>query len=307
MLSFTCIFTVLLRKNDIKKFLSIYITTTNYIMSTETDLYNLIMSEYESSQSDSSSQTETDDMSDKFCFHTDIIQDSDSWICVACGQEIEKIIQHEKEWTYGNSKISGGYNRVQLRKIEQKSIQKDVDMMNFSQNVIDLADKIFKEATNGGIYRGDSRKSMIFASIYYAYKILGNTQSKEQLRQFFNIDNTVASSGIKFIELNSPNDSPIHSVYTTTEDLIIDVLSKFQVPDKHKPKVLELYSRIHNRSSELNRARSYSVTCALVYYWMRRKRINIDISEFIKVVGLGQNTILDLARVIAGLFNKKLE
>jgi len=264
------------------------------------DLFNLALSEYENGLRNIKKNSSV-------CAHIEIIEDGCVTVCIGCGEEIEKIIQHEKEWRFGESKIGGDPNRVQIRKIEVKSIQKDVETMNFSQTIIDLADTIFKEATDGGIYRGDSRKARIFASIYYAYKILGIPQPKEQLRQSFNIDNATASEGIKFIELNSPETSKVHEVYTTTEDLIIDVLSKFRVTENHKNQVLSLYEKIRNRSSEINQARPYSVTCALIYYWMRRKKIDIKIKDYVRKVELGENTILKLTKEISLIFGKTID
>lgn len=240
------------------------------------------------------------------CKHAEFIVEGNIKICIGCGEEFEKLIHYEKEWRFNGSKLNGNPVRVQMRRVDVKSIQKDVHSMNFNHLVIEKADKIFKDAMKGVICRGDSRKARIFASIYYAYKLTGNPQSKEQLRKTFNISNPTASDGIKFIELNSPDSSDIHNAYTTTADLILDVMSKFKTSDKQKQQVVSLYKKIRNRSSDLNQARPYSVTCALIFYWMKRKKINIKLSQFVSIVKLGETTITRLVNTISGIFGKSV-
>lgn len=244
------------------------------------------------------------------CIHDETIDDNGIIVCIGCGREIEKNIQHEKEWRFygsGEGKLNGDPNRVQMRKLEVRSIHKDVEHMNLSEKVVDIADKIFMECTNGGIYRGESRRSRIFGSVYYAYKILGNPQPKNQLIEMFGIDNSSASEGLKFIIMNSPQDSKVHNAFTTTEDLIIDIMSKFEASQKQKDQVVSLFKKIKNRSSELNRARPYSVTCALVYYWMKRTHKDIKLTDYVKIVGLADNTIIRLVKEISLIFGKNID
>ena len=87
---------------------------------------------------------------------------------------MEKSIYQDKEWRYygqADNKRLSDPNRVHLRKIEDKNIFKDVENMGFSDKIVYIANQIYLQVTNGQIFRGNSRKSVIFACIFHSFKI----------------------------------------------------------------------------------------------------------------------------------------
>ena len=63
------------------------------------------------------------------CMHASTSETSGVILCIDCGEEIGKNINHDKEWRYYgqmDTKHSSDPNRCQMRKIEDKSIFKDV-------------------------------------------------------------------------------------------------------------------------------------------------------------------------------------
>jgi hypothetical protein len=79
----------------------------------------------------------------KVCQHNDIICENGITSCLDCGEEISHIITHEKEWRYygaADSKRTSDPNRVQIRKVEERNIAKDVESMGFSEIIIAKAD-----------------------------------------------------------------------------------------------------------------------------------------------------------------------
>ncbi len=69
-------------------------------------------------------------------------------------------------------------------------------------------------------------------------------------------------------------------------------------PDQKK-EVINLYARIKNRSSKLNRSRPQSVAAALTYYWIRKKKLDISLKDFAKKVDLSELTINKNAKEVA--------
>tara|TARA_Y100000389_G_C17372760_1_gene469929 strand:+ start:265 stop:1149 length:885 start_codon:yes stop_codon:yes gene_type:complete len=240
------------------------------------------------------------------CTHFNVVFENGNKTCLDCGQEIQKQITHDKEWRYyGNSdsKRSNDPNRVQLRKIDDRNIFKDVNNMGFSDKIIKLANQIYNETTNGKIFRGNSRKAIIFACIFHAYKLLGQPQSHEKLIRMFSINKKSGLKGLKHVNLNAPKNSQIHTSYITPKNLISDILDNFSGNIKQKEEVIEIYNKIKNKSSKINRSRPQSIAAGLVYYWMLKTKINITIKDFANKVNLSELTINKIIKEISKILN----
>ena len=210
----------------------------------------------------------------KKCAHSVTITENGAISCVACGEEIDRPINHEKEWRYYGS--SGGKqqadpNRVQVRKIEERNINKDVENMGFSETIVTKANELYTQVTKGRIYRGNSRKAIVFACIFHAYKIANKHQTPDNLIKLFGLTRKCGLKGLKIVNVNAPKNSKIHTSVITPIHLINDIMKIFKASTSQVNEVTELYKRIKNRSSKLNRARPQSVAAALIYYWIKKK------------------------------------
>jgi transcription initiation factor TFIIIB Brf1 subunit/transcription initiation factor TFIIB len=235
------------------------------------------------------------------CEHLDIVDEGGITLCADCGEEINRPVLHDKEWRYygsTDSKRSGDPNRVHARKIDEKNIAKDVENMGFSENIVTKANEIYTECTNGQIYRGGSRKSIIFACIFHAYKLAGNHQTPDNLIQLFSLTRKAGLKGLKIVNVNIPMDSEIHSTCITSKHIIGDIMEKFKTSQEHKEAVYELYDRVKNRSSKLNRARPQSVAAAVIYYWVKTNDIQINLSDFAAITNLSELTISKNAKEV---------
>jgi transcription initiation factor TFIIIB Brf1 subunit/transcription initiation factor TFIIB len=240
------------------------------------------------------------------CNHTEITVEKNITSCIQCGEILNKEIMHEKEWRYygtSDSKRTSDPNRVQIRKTDERNIFKDVENMGFSETITNKANEIYIQVTKGQIYRGNSRKAIIFACIFHSYKISGNHQTPENLIKLFGLNRKNGLKGLKIVNVNAPKDSQIHTTYITPEHLIKDIMSKFQATQTHINEVIELYSKIKNRSSKLNRSRPQSVAASLTYYWICKKKLNISLKEFAKKVDLSELTINKNAKEVETVLN----
>lgn len=229
------------------------------------------------------------------CKHCDIVDEGGAILCTDCGEEINHHVLHDKEWRYyggGDSKRSSDPNRVHARKIDEKNIAKDVENMFFSETIVAKANEIYTQCTNGQIYRGGSRKSVIFACIFHAYKLAGNHQTPDNLIQLFGLSRKAGLKGLKIVNVNIPKDSEIHDTCITSKHIICDIMEKFKTSTEHKEQVYAIYDRVKNRSSKLNRARPQSVAAAVIYYWVKLNNINIKLSDFATTTNLSELTIV---------------
>jgi len=238
------------------------------------------------------------------CFHKNIINENGVTICYDCGIQIEKTIFQDKEWRfYGNSdnKRHSDPNRVHIRKIDDKSIYKDVENMGFNDKIITLANQIYMEVTKGQIFRGNSRKALVFSCVFHSLKIHGKPQSHEKLIKIFDLTKKIGLKGLKYVNLNASKDSLIHTTYITPINLIEDIMDKFEATKEHKIEVIKLYNKIKNKSSKINRSRPQSVSAALIYYWICYKNIDICIKDFAKRVDLSELTIVKISKEISDI------
>ena len=88
---------------------------------------------------------------------------------------------HTPMWNAERS-VKGCFSRENKRKTIS---YKDVENMGFSDKVVSLANDLYSQVTKEKIYRGNSRKAIVFACIFHAYKIMGKPQSCENLQSVF--------------------------------------------------------------------------------------------------------------------------
>jgi transcription initiation factor TFIIIB Brf1 subunit/transcription initiation factor TFIIB len=247
-----------------------------------------------------------DDTKIDICDHINVSEENGFICCSDCGIEIDKNIYQDKEWRfYGqsdNKRISDP-NRVHLRKMEERNIFKDVENMGFSDKIVYFANQIYLQVTNGQIFRGNSRKSLIFACMFHSFKIHKLPQTHEKLLSTFEISRKSALRGIKYVNLNTPKDSNIHTTYITPINLVEEIMDKFSATPSQKNEVFNLYEKIKNKSSKINRSRPQSVASGLVFSWICMKNLDISIKEFAKKTELSELTILKIAKEISIILN----
>ena len=156
------------------------------------------------------------------CVHSNKVMEKSTLICSDCGLEIDKDIFLDKDM-YPEIQIKQDISRCQVRKVENKNIYKDVEDMGFGERIVSIANEIYIDVTNGKIYRGNSRKGIVFACIYKAYLLNDTTQDYDHLLKMFNLNKRNGLKGLKLVHTNLPDDSPIKKKYVTPPNLITDI------------------------------------------------------------------------------------
>lgn len=236
------------------------------------------------------------------CSHQNLNEEGGLVSCLDCGKELEKSIYHDKEWRYygcSDNKKCSDPNRVTLRKVEDKNIFKDVENMGFSDKIVSSANQLYLHVSNGKIFRGSSRKAIIFACIFHTFKIMGKVQSYEDLISLFDLNKKVGLKGLKYVNIHTSKDSTIHTTYITPVNLVENLMDKFSASSAQKQEVITLYNQIKNKSSKINRSRPQSVSAGLIWFWICQKGMEITLKEFAVKTGLSELTINKIAKEIA--------
>ena len=268
---------------------------------------NFYIEKNDSEDNDYINYNNTQERQQEYCVHFNKTTDKGAEICIDCGIQLKREITHEKEWRYygqSDSRHNSDPNRVLQRKCEDRTIYKDVENMGFSERIVNDANKIYADVTSGKIYRGNSRKSIVFASIFHSYKISGKPQTHENLIKIFGLSRKTGLKGLKHINLYASKDSELRTTYITPVNLVEDIMDHFSATPKQKTEVIELYNLVRNKSSKLNRSRPQSVASSIVFYWICATGKDISIKDFIKKVSLSELTINKIAKEISIILGK---
>ena len=240
----------------------------------------------------------------RICKHSRSIENGGSLMCMECGEEIEKTIVYDKEWRYyghADTKHKTNPNRCQARKVDERNIFKDVEGKIFDDNIVTMANNYYLQVTAGKIHRGESRKGIVFACVYYAYKNNGNPRSCEALAEVFKIQRKTGLKGLKHFCLNIGKNTVQKNTQITPANLVHDIMDKFSATEEQKAQVIGLYEIIKNKSSKINRSRPQSVASGLTYYWICNNKKQISLKEFVDEIGLSELTVARIAKEISSI------
>jgi transcription initiation factor TFIIIB Brf1 subunit/transcription initiation factor TFIIB len=242
------------------------------------------------------------DINKKQCPHNNLNDKNNC--CEDCGLELSKTIPFDKEWRYyghlDNRNINDP-NRCHIRKNEDKTIYKDISNLSLPDNIVKEANSLYQHVVKDRIYRGNTRKSIIFACIFYAYKKVGNPQSCDILTSLFNLDKKDGLKGLKIVNLNSDNTMIKKSTYITPINLINEIMTQFDANQEDKDSVIKLYHKIQGRSEVLSRARPQSVAAGLIRYYIIKNDRDISMTDFREKVNLSDLTINRIVREITNI------
>ena len=147
------------------------------------------------------------------CEHRNVITERiQDRVCVDCGQILSKNFTYEREWRYygtTDTKHMNDPNRCSLRKQDEKGIFKDLEKYKINKKIVFTANDIYNHVTQQKIFRGNTRRGIIFACVYHAYNLNQLPQSCKNLIQIFDIEQKLALKGLKFVNLNLPLDKNI--------------------------------------------------------------------------------------------------
>jgi transcription initiation factor TFIIIB Brf1 subunit/transcription initiation factor TFIIB len=270
----------------------------------EFDEFDEYIDQDDEEEADKHSESSSSEKNIKICTHANLVNEMGTMLCSDCGVELKKIMSYEKDWRYygtEDTRKNSDPNRCHIRKMEDKSIFKDVESYGFSEKIVNMANDIYMQVTKGKIFRGNSRKAIIFGCIMHSVKHNGRIYTCDTLREIFQLDRKLILKGIKYVNLNAPKDSQIRTKDTSSNELVEECIHKFDMTLDDKKEIYELYNKIKNKSTIINRSRPQSVTSSLIYYYICKKRgfNNVNIKDFVKKVNLSELTINKISKEIA--------
>jgi len=240
------------------------------------------------------------------CTHENMITSEDgNEVCMDCGLETAMLIHSTPEWRFykeQDTRQSFDPSRCFMRKYEEKSIYRDVEPYSINKEVVEIANSNYTLITEDSILRGNSRKGLIVACIFYAYEDIGQRKSQDEIKTFFGINKKILSNGMKMFNLKIKR----NPIYTSPLDFIPKIMSKFNLSEKHIQFVIKLFSKICTKSSFINRSNPDSIAAGLSYFVLKHINFPISLTEFSKKVGLSDITIHKISKKIKDIVEESL-
>ena len=217
-------------------------------------------------------------------------------ICADCGVQLHQIFDNNKTWA--------PQCRFSRRLKDDRNIYKDVDGMGFSHQAVALANELFKEVTRGEIRRATSRKAIICACIFEAYKRIGEPHIYNKIVKQFNLKQKSALKGFKFMVTNLPKDSHL-SPTCISPDVFLKYYLKQLGGTEYTDEVIHLMNELTD-IEHLNRVRPQSIAAGVIIYWIEREQKNIPLTALVQVTGMTYSTLVKLRREYSAKLNGPL-
>jgi transcription initiation factor TFIIIB Brf1 subunit/transcription initiation factor TFIIB len=230
------------------------------------------------------------------CCHSESIIEGITRICTDCGAEIEKVQTFEREWRCYDTDSKRNPARCIARKSEAMIIFKDLENMGIGENIISVANEIYVQVTKGQIKRGkSSRKAIIAACLFHAYKRLGLPKSCDSLREMFKdakLDKSDFLHGFKHVALNMDKSTGMHTTYITPQDIIYELMGILNATPQQREEAIKFFEELEPHSRVFKESRPQSVAAGIVFHYINlRAHATMTIKEFAAKVKISELTI----------------
>jgi transcription initiation factor TFIIIB Brf1 subunit/transcription initiation factor TFIIB len=223
------------------------------------------------------------------CTHPNCIQDKNILVCVDCGKCVQKLFNQHREWKSQQTRPN----------TDEKNIFKDVENIHFSEHIVQIANALYTQVTKEKIYRGNARKGIIAACVFYSFKVIGKPLIYKKIIKLFNINKKIGLKGLKFVSINAPKNSIIFKTQITPLTYIEYYMDELQASSHDIEKIKDLYYKIERcQVQKLNRSRPQSVASGIVYYWLLEEDKKITLKTFSKITELSELTIVKIQKDI---------
>jgi len=254
------------------------------------DIFNHYIDELNAQQSDAQ----------QACSHTNLYVFRGKHICTECSHEVENFMSEDKDW---KDLFSNNKTFYSQRKSSYQSVFDNIVGSHLFDNMtIDSANllfsKIYDNSNPRKLKRGNSRKCVAFASIYYACIMHGHPYTMDELCNLLNVARKQATTGIKFFTFHIPDD--MRHILKSEDDIytLKQLMRDHHIPDSEQRMVEHLYSyiKLHTNICARSRSRSIILTILLIVYEFTQDIF--DKKTYIDRVKMSELTISKIYKVV---------
>lgn len=232
------------------------------------------------------------------CRHCGLVVPMEFLAGTSAGSMLDKQ-QFRPEWrNFGEGDSSRCYMR---RQDKLRTVMGDIVHLIRDPEVLSRANQLYFQVTKKDILRKSSRRGVIFACVFHAYKENGQARTPDELAIILNMRKKVVSKGLKYFYMQLSKTEQLNPVYITPfhffPTLWRQVGLTFDGPIASD--LVNLFLKCHAKSSLMNRSNPQSVASAMVYYYLCSHSQAMTCAKFASIVNLSVITISRLASDIS--------
>lgn len=236
------------------------------------------------------------------CNHHNIVLDEyGTSTCVDCSVHFEKSFCFEFTTNYNGPIL----NLLKTKSPVINTLEKEFGI--FDSTTTTVAEKIFNLTSKNKMVKGTNKRSILFASLYYAYHYLENPKNFEDMLHKFNIDYKNGSKGLKMCQMAIQESSnfqssikdgktiklnldeikkikgQIHSFASTHKEKLQELLSKYNISLKNYDEIEKIIIAGHLKKNKILNDRTTSFWISCIYFWLLKINPYIDPEEFVSI------------------------
>ena len=132
------------------------------------DLFETALKNYEQIEESKKTKYKEETKSEpNACDHKHVILKNGTETCTTCGELLKTKIMHDKEWRCYSNSGKKDPNRVQIRKVDDRNIFKDVQGLGFSNKIVSLANDLYSDVSKGKILQRELSEGYNFC-VYFS-------------------------------------------------------------------------------------------------------------------------------------------
>jgi len=223
------------------------------------------------------------------CNHHNIIRDEDGTsTCADCYMHFNKILCNE---------FTTNYNGKIINLLETKSSTITLLETEFGINdaiTTSITEKIFNLVSKHKMVRGANRRSLLCASLYYAYYYLKKPQNLETMISKFQINNKQALKSFKLCQLaiqESPNLEKDLQIFkdqicccsSTHKEKLEELILKYNIPLKNYEEIEKIVVFYHNKKNKILNNCINNLWISSIFYWLHKINPYLEPEDFISI------------------------
>ncbi len=219
------------------------------------------------------------------CEHSDTLEESDKIICLDCGKEIRRGLSMGQDWRYSGENDKSNPSRCSYRKLEDKGILKELEVLNYSQSIKMEINDDFNRITKNNIYRKKNRRGLIFACTFNVLKLRGQAELHSTLCEKLGIKNKCGTGALRIYALQTPKNAEIPLLDPIMK--LHETLNKISCSEEEKKEIIILYNTVKNQLNNNVHSNFKTIAYGIILYYFRKKN---KVVNFDSILDLSINT-----------------
>lgn len=226
------------------------------------------------------------------CNHNNMVLDENgdgTYTCADCNVHFEKSFYTE---------FTTNYNGPMLNSFQKKSsiintLEKEFGISDCITT--EITEKIFNITSKNKTVKGTNKRSILCASLYYAYYYLHKPKNFEDMLIEFKINHKNGSKGLKMCQIAiqeyssaTENDikifkDQIHSFVSTHKEKLEELIIKYNIPLKNYDEIEKIIIIGHLKKNKILNNKINNLWISCIFFWLLKINPYIDFEEFVSI------------------------